>query len=285
MRAFRACSLLFVTTAALAVLAPGPASAQPVSAGTLDAVSEPGDFVGEGLTYHYDTAAGTVFTATSDAYGAIRVEYHGPTGDGGTLAFLPPTNQLFTVGTTYAVDPNVMEPTMRVNINYRGCGFMRGWFTVEDIAYLPDGSLDRFAASFEQHCNGAFEALRGRIALDVAPSGPPLTVTQQLKATGTVVKSTGIATVRGTVTCSKPTYAHIGAEVTQIRKGVQTTGITPIVVGCGPTPTTWTAQVVPTTGKFAAGTATLDTTTQATDPDTALLVVVPTSRTVKLVKA
>ena len=30
-----------------------------------------------------------------------------------------------------------MEPTMAVNINYRGCGFVRGWFTVEDIAYQP----------------------------------------------------------------------------------------------------------------------------------------------------
>lgn len=285
MRHLRTCSLLVAAAAAFAVLVPGAASAQPVSAGTLDVVSEPGDFVGEGLTYHYSTTAGATFTATSDAYGAIRVEYHGPTGDGGTLAFVPPTNQLFTVGTTYTVEPSVTEPTMAVNVNYRGCGFVRGWFTVEDIAYLPDGSLDRFAASFEQHCNGAVEALRGSIALDVAPPGPPLTVTQDLKANGTVVKSTGVATIRGTVTCSKPTYAYIGATLTQVRKGVQTAGTTPVSVSCGPTPVTWSAQVTPTSGKFVVGTALLATTTQATDPETAQLVVVSASRTVQLAKA
>jgi hypothetical protein len=284
-RALGTWSLLLATAAAFVALVPGTASAQPVSAGTLDVVSEPGDFVGEGLTYHYGTTAGATFTATSDAFGAIRIEYHGPTGDGGTLAFIPPTNQLFTGGTTYAVDPSVIEPTMAVNINNRGCGFVRGWFTVEDIAYLPDGSLDRFTASFEQHCNGAIEALRGRIALDVAPSGPPLTVTQSLKATGTVVKSTGSATVRGTVTCSKPTYANIGVTLEQVRKDVETEGIAPVTVSCGPTPTAWSATVTPSAGKFVVGTASLATTTQATDPETARLVVVRASRTIMLAKA
>jgi hypothetical protein len=283
-RALRTWSLLLATAAAFAALVPGTASAQPVSAGTLDVVSEPGDFVGEGQTYHYDTTAGATFAATSDTFGAIRIEYHGPTGDSGTLAFIPPTNQLFTVGTTYTVDPSVLEPTMNVNINNRGCAFMSGWFTVEDIAYLPDGSLDRFTASFEQHCNGAVEALRGRIALDVAPPGPPLTVSQSLEATGTVVKSTGSATVAGTVTCSKPTFATIGASVDQVRKGVESDGIAPVTVSCGPTPTAWSATVTPSTGKFVVGTASLATTVQATDPDTAQLLVVRASRTITLVK-
>jgi hypothetical protein len=283
--ALRPCSLFIVTAAAFAALLPGTASAQPVSTGTLDVVSEPGDLVGEGLTYHYGTMTGATFTATSDVYGAIRIEYHGPTGDGGTLAFIPPTNQLFTVGTTYTVEPSVIEPTMAVNVNNRGCGFMRGWFTVEDIAYLPDGSLDRFTASFEQHCNGAVEALRGRIVLDVAPSGPPLTVTQNLKATGTVVKSTGSVTVRGTVTCSKPTYAHIGVTVEQVKKGVETEGLAPVTVSCGPNPTAWSAKVTPSAGKFVVGTASLATTTQATDPETAQLLVVRASRTIVLAKA
>ena len=52
-------------------------------------------------------------------------------------------------------------------VSERGRGVVPGWFTVEDIAYLPDGSLDRFAASFGQHRNGAVEGLRGSIALDV----------------------------------------------------------------------------------------------------------------------
>ena len=68
-----------------------------------------------------------------------------------------------------------------------------------------------------------FSALQS-LLLDVAPSGPPLTVTQKLKATGTVVKSTAAATVHGTVTCSKPTYANIGVTVEQGRKGVETEG-------------------------------------------------------------
>jgi hypothetical protein len=127
-------------------------------------------------------------------------------------------------------------------------------------------------------------ALRGRIVLDVAPPGPPLTVTQTLAATGTVVKATGVATVRGTVTCSKPTYARIGVTLTQVYRGVQTAGITPVTVSCGPTPVTWSAQVVPSPAKFVVGTATVDTSTQATDPETALMVVVRASRTIQLAK-
>ena len=283
MRTLRTWSVLVATAAAFAALVPGAASAQPVSAGTLDVVSDPGDFVGEGLTFHYDTTAGATFTATSDAFGAVRIDYHGPTGDSGTLTFIPPTNQLFTVGTTYTVDPSAIEPNMAVAINNRGCGFVRGSFTVEDIASLPDGSLDRFRASFEQHCNGAVEALRGRVALDVSPPGPPLTVTETLKATGTVTR-TGSAIVRGTVTCSKATFAAIGATVVQTRKNVQTEGITPVTVSCGPTPTAWSATVTPTAGKFVVGRASLDTTVQATDPETAHLTVIRASRTIMLTR-
>lgn len=284
-RALRTCSLVIAAAAVFTALVPGTATAQPVTAGTLDVVSDPGDFVGEGQTLHYDAAAGTTFTATSDAYGAIKIEYHGPTGDGGALTFVPPTNQLFAAGTTYPIDPSLLEPVMRIEVNFRGCGFVRGSFTVEDIAYLPDGSLDRFAASFEQHCNGAVEALRGRVALDVAPPGPPLTVTQTLRATGTVVKKTGVATVRGTVTCSKPTVAYVTLTLTQIRKGVQTDGGTGIAVSCGPTPTAWSATVTPLADRYAVGTASLATTTQARDPETSLLVVIPADRTVTLAKA
>jgi hypothetical protein len=156
---------------------------------------------------------------------------------------------------------------------------VRGWFTVEDIAYQPDGSLDRFAASFEQHCNGAVEALRGSIALDVAPSGPPLTVNQNLKGTGTVLTSTGLATVSGTTTRSKPTYAYDRVTLEHVRNGVETVGVAPVTVSCGPTP------VGPEPKKFVVGTASLATTTQATDPETAQLVMVPASRTILLAKA
>lgn len=102
-----------------------------------------------------------------------------------------------------------------VDINNRGRGFVPGWFTVEDVAYLPDGSPDRFAATFEQHCHRGGRGTGGSIALDVAPSGPTLTVTQNMKATGTVGKSTGSAIVRGSVTCLKPTYASVGAILKQ----------------------------------------------------------------------
>ena len=43
----------------------------------------------------------------------------------------------------------------------RGCGYLSGSFTVDEISWYPDGTLQSFSARFEQHCDDAVPALRG----------------------------------------------------------------------------------------------------------------------------
>lgn len=73
---------------------------------------------------------------------------------------------------------------------------------------------------------------------------------------------TGVATVTGTISCSKPGTATLSVALSQTQKAtgrfvtiVQGSLETATVV-CGTSPSTWTAVIAPTSGKFAKGTAT-----------------------------
>ena len=43
----------------------------------------------------------------------------------------------------------------------RGCNMSSSTFTVREISFDPDGTLRRFLADFEQHCENSQAALRG----------------------------------------------------------------------------------------------------------------------------
>jgi len=72
---------------------------------------------------------------------------------------------------------------------------------------------------------------------------------------------TGVATVTGTINCSKPGSATLSVALSQTQKA--TGRFTTIVQGslemppvvCGTSPSTWTAVIAPTSGKFDKGTA------------------------------
>ena len=73
---------------------------------------------------------------------------------------------------------------------------------------------------------------------------------------------TGVATVTGTISCSKPGSATLSVALSQTQK---TTGrfstivqgsLETTTVACGTSPSTWTAAIAPASGKFDKGTAT-----------------------------
>jgi hypothetical protein len=73
---------------------------------------------------------------------------------------------------------------------------------------------------------------------------------------------TGVATVTGTISCSKPGSATLSVALSQTQKTtgrfatiVQGSLQTP-TVACGTSPSTWTAAIAPASGKFDKGTAT-----------------------------
>ena len=64
-------------------------------------------------------------------------------------------------------------PGLSVSGEGRGCNQLVGHFDVRDVVYGADGSVEQFAADFEQHCEGADRpALTGQIRFN---SDVPLT--------------------------------------------------------------------------------------------------------------
>ncbi len=57
------------------------------------------------------------------------------------------------------------RPGLSVSGEGRGCNELTGEFTVYAIEIAPDDSVNRFEASFEQHCEQSPLALRGRVAV------------------------------------------------------------------------------------------------------------------------
>lgn len=100
---------------------------------------------------------------------------------------------------------------------------------------------------------------------EAPPLGPPPELSIQIDPSGSVNRA-GVATIRGTVTCSEPVEAFIEVFVRQ-------TVSRPIAEGFGfggvscDGPTTWEAEVFPYTGAFSAGVANVSTYTSACDAD------------------
>ncbi len=78
----------------------------------------------------------------------------------------------------------------------RGCNTLTGRFEVLEAVFGPLGYIERFHATFEEHCEGASPAVFGEVLI-VNPPPPPRTVTLVLDRNGVVKRVTGTATVHG----------------------------------------------------------------------------------------
>jgi hypothetical protein len=56
-----------------------------------------------------------------------------------------------------------VRPGLDVSGSGRGCNRLSGRFAILEIAYGSSGDIVRFAADFEQHCEGNTAALRGTV--------------------------------------------------------------------------------------------------------------------------
>lgn len=137
---------------------------------SLSFVSEPGDYVGQGWTVLHEAPTST-FTPTVDPsrnHVAVRI-----VGSDGldtldwSLNFAAPQGQQLAVGTYLNATRYPFQAPAVPGIDFsgdgRGCNQESGQFTIADVAYGVDGSLQRLSATFEQHCEGGAAALRGKI--------------------------------------------------------------------------------------------------------------------------
>jgi hypothetical protein len=133
----------------------------------LSFVSDTGDFIGQGWTFLAESPAST-FTVRSPLSNAIDVSF--VTGEGffWDLALAAPQGQqlrpgVFLNATRYPFQAPAV-PGLSFSGDGRGCNVLSGQFTISNLVYGSDGSVQQLRADFEQHCEGAGAALRGTVS-------------------------------------------------------------------------------------------------------------------------
>jgi len=128
--------------------------------------SQQGDYIGQGRQWLYNAANAQFTVARNDAStgAGVRVTVAGDTN--WALEFDADGRRPLTVG-TYARGvryfANNLLPGLDVYGDGRGCNQLSGRFVVLELQVAGDGSVLRFAADFEQHCERVDQALYGSV--------------------------------------------------------------------------------------------------------------------------
>jgi len=140
--------------------------------------SESGDFIGQGLSRTYYLGDGTWNARydTNNAGGHVTISiqnFQVPDGWSWSLNFASPRGQPLTVGTydaarRYPFQPDG-QPGLSVSGVSRGCNTLTGSFVVSEFRLGPANTVDRFRATFEQHCEGGSPAMRGQVVVAADP--------------------------------------------------------------------------------------------------------------------
>jgi hypothetical protein len=97
-----------------------------------------------------------------------------------SAAFSAPAGQPLRVGTyenaTRWLGSPMASPSFSVFVDGRGCNILTGRFVVKEVDVTATGSVTRFWATFEQHCEARAPALRGEIRVTNPPAVPPSSV-------------------------------------------------------------------------------------------------------------
>lgn len=136
--------------------------------------SAPGDYIGQGRSWHYTLADGT-WSARYEALGAgaqaVSVSFQ-TAGTFWHVDFAAPPGQPLRTGTyenARRFPFNDAQPGLSVDGDGRGCNELTGRFVIHDLVLGATGFVDRLRATFEQHCEGASPALTGEISVVANP--------------------------------------------------------------------------------------------------------------------
>ena len=162
--------------------------------------SQPGDYIGGGINRTWTPADGT-FTAQVTFRGGITISFTSFPQTWWYLNFGPPDAQALTnkeyEGAERFAFHSPTKPGMDVFGSGRGCNRLTGRFLVSELALRPDGTVERLAIDFEQHCEGGPAALFGSVRFNSdVPAVPRVSV-----ADGSTLKG-NVGTNDGTVTIS-----------------------------------------------------------------------------------
>jgi hypothetical protein len=137
--------------------------------------SQPGDYIGQGIERTWTTDDG-VFNAFGEiSSNVVEINFNGT--DWWYLDFAAPSGQTLQPGpydgaTRYPFQSPTL-PGLSVYGDGGGCNTLTGRFDVLEISYTAGGQIDRFAADFEQHCEGMAPALFGSVRYNASVGFPP----------------------------------------------------------------------------------------------------------------
>ncbi|MEU9824817.1 hypothetical protein [Micromonospora chersina] len=263
---------LSITGALGGLVAAAPAQAQTVESGSVSFSGDPGDYITGGGSYAYATGSGDQLTTNASADNShVSVNVNGYNGDWWYLDFDAPGSQPLTPGTydnATRYPFNGAGPGLSLDGNGRGCNELTGTFTVLNAVFGPNGYVQTFDATFEQHCEGGVAAARGEVHIANPPAPAPLDLELGVATDGTASTISGKAILHGTVTCNQPTSVTVSGVVDQVVKKVLVRGRFSALVSCTPgAPVAWTAAATPNdTTPFGKGAA--EVSTEASGYDT-----------------
>jgi hypothetical protein len=143
----------------------------PLGGNFLSFVSDTGDYIGQGWTVLHEAPTSTFTPALDASHRHLSmgiVASDGLTTLIWSLDFSAPQGLELTPGTYLSATRYPFQaptvPGLSLSGDGRGCNNLSGQFTITDATYGADGSVQRFKATFEQHCEGAGAALRGTIS-------------------------------------------------------------------------------------------------------------------------
>jgi len=140
---------------------------------SVTAVSETGDYIGQGRAVLYERGISVVAEGSS-----VSISAPGATFDTNLrLALAAPTGEQIAVGSYPSAQrfASVSWPGIDVSSGGRGCNATTGDFEVLDIARTGD-VLTRLHLRYEQHCEGRTPALFGEVRYQAPPGAHPLLV-------------------------------------------------------------------------------------------------------------
>lgn len=160
-----------------------PAGSTPATGNFAYFESDPGDFVGIGQNYLYTPVNSRfTFSAPANYLNWLYMNIDGDLPWNGLIVGMNSMSQLqpgYYPGVLRAPAHNPVKGGVSWGGDMRGCNQSYGWFAIDNVNYTA-GALTAIDLRFEQHCEGAAQALHGAIhwtstdtTLPPGPVNPP----------------------------------------------------------------------------------------------------------------
>jgi hypothetical protein len=231
----------------LAALAPTVASAAPEDT-FITFSGEGGDSVTQDQTWYFDRTNANIIAERRENDNHLSVRILGNTF--WNLDLAAPAGQVLEPGIypTATRHPFQSPPDagLALSGDGRGCNTSTGSFEVLETSFGPFGWIERFHATFEQHCEGDPNSRAvGEILIDNGPAPAPLVIDMTVNSRSHV-SAIGRVSVSGTVTCSKPAAinALFGTLTQRVNRRSVSVGTWFVsAFACSEEPTAWSAEV------------------------------------------